>query len=233
VSALRIVLLGPPGAGKGSLASLCSIRLGLEHISTGEMFRREMARRSPLGRRVQRYVASGRLVPDALVVQVMARRLDRRTLRRGAVLDGFPRTAGQAAGLDRVLTQRGAPLDGAIYLAAEQTLLVRRLSGRRVCGRCGTNYNIRTMRPKRAGTCDRCHGPLTTRRDDRPETIRKRLAIDRRVATPLLRYYQRRGCLYRLNASGSIEAMFARSLGLFRRRGWLSNHDRAEERRRA
>jgi adenylate kinase len=212
------------------VASLYHARLGIAHLSTGGLFRQEMARRSPLGRRVQRYVASGRLVPDALVIQVMATHLDRRTLRRGCVLDGFPRTAGQAAGLDRLLRQRGALLDGAVYLAAPQALLIRRLSGRRVCGRCGANYHIRTMRPQRAGRCDRCHGPLTIRKDDQPATIRNRLAIDRRVAEPLLRYYRRRGCLHPLNASGSPEAVFARSLRLFHRQGWWD--DRAEERQR-
>jgi adenylate kinase len=203
------------------LASLYQGRLGLAHVSTGEIFRQEIARRTPLGRRVQRIVASGRLVPDALVVQVMAKRLNGATLRRGCVLDGFPRTAGQAAGLDRVLQQQRLPLDGAVHLTAPQMLLVRRLSGRRVCGRCGANYNIRTMRPKRPGRCDRCHGPLTTRRDDEPATIKKRLAIDRTVAAPLLSYYRRRGHLYRVDASGSLEAVFARSLRLFRRLGWL------------
>ena len=218
---MRIVLLGPPGAGKGSLASLYNTRLGIAHISTGEIFRQEMARNSRLGRRVQRYVASGRLVPDALVVQVMATRLDRRTLRRGYVLDGFPRTDGQAAGLGRLLEHRRSPLDGAVYLAAPQALLIRRLSGRRVCGRCGANYHIRTRRPTRPGRCDRCQGPLTIRKDDQPATIKKRLAIDRQAAVPLVRYYQRRGLLHRVNAAGALETVYRRSLKRFRQHGWL------------
>ena len=217
---MRLVLLGPPGAGKGSLASLFQSRTSLAHISTGEIFRQEIARQTVLGRRVQRIVASGRLVPDALVVQVMAKRLTRGTLQRGFVLDGFPRTRGQAAGLDRVLRQRGCPLDGAVYLAAPKALLVRRLSGRRVCGRCGANYNIRTMRPKRPGQCDRCRGTLTIRRDDQPATIRKRLAIDHQVAAPLLAYYRRHGTLHRLDASGSLDVAFARSQCLFEHLGW-------------
>ena len=221
---MRIVLLGPPGVGKGSLASLYRSRLNLTHLSTGEIFRSEIARRTALGRRVQRMVASGHLVPDPLVVQVMAKRLTRRTLTQGCVLDGFPRTAGQAAGLDRVLRERRLPLDGAIYLAAPETLLVRRLSGRRVCGACGATYNIRTMRPKRAGWCDRCGNRLVIRKDDEPATIRKRLAIDRKVAAPLLEHYRRGGALHRLDASGSIDTVFQRSVRLFDRLGWL-RHD--------
>ena len=229
---MRIVLLGPPGAGKGSLASLYNSRLGLAHLSTGEIFRNEIARRTPLGRRVQRIVANGRLVPDALVVQVMGSRLTRAVLTHGCVLDGFPRTAGQAAGLDRVLRQRRLPLDGAIYLAAPETLLVRRLSGRRVCGHCGATYNTRTMRPKRARRCDRCGNALIIRKDDQPVTIKNRLTIDRKVAAPLLDYYRRRESLYRLDASGSIDTVFARSVKLFNRLGWLTD-DRAKNRTRA
>ena len=203
------------------MAFLYHTRLGVAHISTGDIFRREIARRSLLGRRVQRCVTSGRLVTDALVVQVMAAHLGRTTLRKGFVLDGFPRTERQASGLDRVLNERGFPLDGAVYLTSPQALLVRRLSGRRVCGRCGVNYHIRTMRPKRTGRCDRCGGPLTTRKDDHPVTIKKRLAVDRQAARPLLQYYQRSRLLHRVNGAGHIETVFARTLGLFRRQGWL------------
>lgn len=205
------------------MASLCEQRLATPHVSTGEIFRQEIARKSPLGRRVHRYVTSGRLVPDALVVQVMAKRLTSSALRDGFVLDGFPRTKGQAAGLDRVLRQRKMPLDGAVYLATPLPVLVRRLSGRRVCGRCGLNYHIRTMRPKRAGRCDRCGGRLIIRKDDQPETITRRLAVDRAAATPLLRYYRRRGLLFRVNGAGAVEAAFRRIVRLFRRQGWLSD----------
>jgi adenylate kinase len=218
---VRIVLLGPPGAGKGSLASLCNVRLGLVHLSTGEIFRQEIARQSLLGRRVQRYVVNGRLVPDLLVVTVMATRLNGATLRQGFVLDGFPRTRGQAAGLDRVLNRRDTPLDAAIYLTSPEPLLIRRLSGRRVCSRCGANYHIRTMRPKHPGHCDRCQGPLMTRKDDQASTIRKRLAIDRNASTPLLGYYRRRGLLHLVDGKGHIDTVFARTLKLFRRKGWL------------
>ena len=218
---MRVVLLGPPGAGKGSLASVCHVRLGLAHISTGEIFRREMAAKSALGRRVRGYVTSGRLVPDALVVKLMAAHLTPRIASKGFVLDGFPRTDRQAVGLDRVLSARRFPLDGAVFLETPLPVLVRRLAGRRVCSRCGANFHIRTMRPKRVGRCDRCGGSLLIRKDDEPATIRRRLAVDRQAARPLVRYYERQGTLFSISGEGRIEAMFARMLRLCRRQGWL------------
>jgi len=223
--------------------------VGLRHISTGEMFRQEIAQRTPLGRRVQRYVMNGRLVPNALVVKVMVSRLAPEILAKGFVLDGFPRTRGQAAGLDRALATRRAPLDAAVYVDSPESLLVRRLTGRRVCSRCGANYHLRTMRPKRPGRCDHCGGRLIVRKDDGVDTIKKRLAIDRKAATPLLAYYQRRGILERVNGIGHIETVFVRLMRLFGQRGWLpparaaqllrvrlpagrQGHDRAQNRRR-
>ena len=231
---MRIVLLGPPGTGKGSLAALCESRFDVAHLSPGQIFREEMLRNSELGRRVKAYVTSGRLVPDALVVQVMSAHLGK-TMRtkRGFVLDGFPRTKGQAVGLSRVLAQRRQLLDGAVYLTSPPAVLVRRLSGRRVCADCGANYHLRTMKPKRPGRCDRCHGSLVIRKDDQPDTIKKRLAIDRKAAAPLLAYYQRQGLLCRLNGTGHIETVFGRTIKLFRRQGWLAyGHDRAQDRSR-
>ena len=203
------------------MASLYEMRLGLPHISTGEIFRQEITRESALGRRVKRYVISGRLVPDALVVEVMVARLDAKTLATGFVLDGFPRTAGQAAGLDRALQRTRAPLDGAVYLRCSQALLIRRLSGRRVCANCGANYHLRTMRPKRPGRCDRCGGSLIIRKDDQAQTIKKRLEVDRHAAQPLLRYYQRRGELYTVNGAGHVDTVFQRTVRLCEQLGWL------------
>ena len=202
----------------------------LAHLSPGEIFRQEIARQSPLGRRVQHYVTSGRLVPDSLVVQVMADRIRRYRAGQGFVLDGFPRTAGQAAGLDRILRRQRQSLSGAVYLTSPEPLLVRRLSGRRVCGRCGASYHLRTMRPKRAGVCDRCRGRLITRKDDQPDTIKKRLSLDRKSATPLLTYYRRRQLLHRVDGRGHIDTVYRRTLRVFRRLGWVSD-DRTQNRR--
>ena len=229
---MRIVLLGPPGAGKGSLASLYRKRLGTPHLSTGQIFREEIARNSTLGRRVKAYVISGRLVPNSLVVEVMGKRLgERGGSARGFVLDGFPRTRAQAAGLDRMLQRHRQALNGVVYLTSPPSLLVRRLSGRRVCARCGENYHIRTMRPKRLGHCDRCHGCLITRKDDQPETIRKRLSIDRKAAAPLLAYYRQKRLLFFVDGAGHVETVYKRTVGLFRRQGWVTR-DRAQDARR-
>ena len=222
---MRLVLLGPPGVGKGSLATLCEERLGLAQLSPGVIFRQEMERASPLGRRVQQYVSRGLLVPDALVVQVMSGRLTPKRVRRGFVLDGFPRTVGQAQGLDRVLAHQQAPLQAAIGLMASEALLVRRLSGRRVCRRCGANYHVRTMRPKRLGRCDRCGGALIIRKDDASQTIRKRLAVDRAAAAPLLRYYRKQRLLHLVNGAGSVATVFRRTMKLIRQQGWLRPGD--------
>ena len=234
---VRIVFFGPPGTGKGSLALLCQTQLGLAHLSAGEIFRQEIARGTALGRRVARYVKGGRLVPDDLVVAVMVSRLPKRLLTKGFVLDGFPRTAKQAEGLDRALARKRAPLDAAIYVDSPRALLIRRLTGRRVCSRCGANYHIRTMRPKRAGLCDYCGGALVTRQDDQVRTIRKRLVVDHKTSTPLLNYYTRRSLLYRVNGIGHVDTVFQRTRDLFTRQGWLRDgalrrHDRAQKRRR-
>lgn len=204
------------------MAFLCDTRLGIAHLSPGQIFREEMARGSTLGRRVKHYVTSGRLVPDTLVVQVMSAQLGKaKRANAGFILDGFPRTKGQATGLDRVLQRRRQPLDGAIYLTSPQDVLVRRLAGRRVCVRCGANYHVRTMKPKRSGWCDCCNGALIIRKDDQPQTIKKRLAIDQRAASPLLAYYRSRGLLYRVNGAGHIETVFVRAMQLFHKQGWL------------
>ncbi len=216
---MRIVLLGPPGAGKGSLALLCKAQMHVAHLSTGQIFREEMARHTPLGERGRAYVTSGRLVPDTLVTRVMVSRLALRR-HRSFVLDGFPRTQGQAAGLDRALTRLKQPLHGAVYITSPAALLIRRLSGRLICSKCGVNYHAHTMRPKQPGLCDRCGGALITRKDDQIGTIRKRLAIDGRTSKPLLAYYRQRGVLYRVDGRGRIATVFRRTRTLFRRLGW-------------
>ena len=221
---LRLVLLGPPGSGKGTLAELWHKRLGLAHLSTGELFRQEIKRRTALGRTVSRYVQEGRLVPDEVVVTVMTRQLTARRRRRGFVLDGFPRTRGQAEGLGTFLARVRCPLHGALYLACPTSLLVMRLAGRRVCRQCGATYHLRNMPPKRSGRCDRCGGALMVRHDDRLSTVKKRLAIDRAQATPLLAYYRARGSLVTVNGSGSSEVVFARVARLLKQRGWGSRN---------
>ena len=204
------------------MAHLLSERLGIAHVSTGELFRQEIQRATALGKAVMRYVNQGRLVPNALVVDIMTSRLSRRLLDRGIVLDGFPRTVGQAKGLDRFLKTMRRPLCTAVYLACPQAVLIRRLGGRRVYSRCGPIYHIRNMRPKRPNVCDRCRGPLMIRKDDQAATIRKRLAIDRVEAKPLLAYYRDADMLSRLNGGGSSTQTFPRLMQLLTRQGWVA-----------
>jgi adenylate kinase len=152
----------------------------------------------------------------------MTSRLSRARLRRGVVLDGFPRTVGQAQGLDRFLKRQRQPLEAAIYLACSPNVLIRRLSGRQVCRACGAIYHVRNMPPKRRGLCDRCGGALVVREDDRAATIRKRLEVDRGQARPLLDYYARKRLLYQLTGSGSSGQAFTRAMALFKRQGWVN-----------
>ena len=201
---------------------------GLVHLSTGELFRQEISRGSPLGKRVSRYVTQGLLVPDALVVTVMTSRLSRARLRRGIVLDGFPRTVGQAQGLDRFLQRQRQPLDAAVSLACSPGVLIRRLGGRQICSTCGAIYHVRNLPPTRKGVCDRCQGRLVVRQDDRAATIRKRLEVDRLKARPLLDYYARKGLLHQVNGNGSRDMVFERTVRLFRRQGWVRD-DRAQD----
>ena len=218
---MRIVLLGPPGTGKGSLARLCHERVHAAHVSTGEIFRHEIEIQSALGKRVAKFVTKGKLVPDALVIEVMTKRLVHSHYSRGFILDGFPRTRAQAVGLDAALKRLKIPLSGAVYIASPETVLVRRLSGRRVCEKCGANFHLRTMRPKKAGVCDHCRGELITRADDAPATIRKRLSLDHKMASPLLNYYAKQKALYRVDGRGHIETVYKRALKLFRKQGWV------------
>lgn len=214
------MLLGAPGSGKGTLAVQLSHRRRIAHLSPGELFRQEIRRHSALGRRVSRFVTSGRLVPDATVVRVMTNRLTKRLLRQGFVLDGFPRTVGQARGLETFLARARHPLHGAIVLTCPERILVARLGGRRVCGVCGAIYHVKNMPPARAGRCDACGSPLIIRKDDQVATIRKRLAIDRAQAKPLLAYYRKQDVLCALPSGASSEATYTAAMELFKRQGW-------------
>ena len=185
---MHIVLLGCPGAGKGTQAkSICESQK-LTHISTGDLFRAEMAKGSPVGTKVADYVKRGTLVPDALVVEMVAAKLD--SIPGGWLLDGFPRTLEQAQALDKYLRSAGARIDVVLYLALTEKDVVARLSSRRTCSKCGESFNVISKKPKADGVCDSCGGKLIQREDDTEATVRKRLMVFNDLTQPLVAYYR-------------------------------------------
>lgn len=206
---MRLVLVGPPGVGKGTQAVRLRDALGVPHVSTGDMLREAVQKGSALGRKVRGFVESGKLVPDDLVGEVIEERLSRKDAGAGFVLDGFPRTDAQVGILDRVLGKLHAPLDGVIALTAPEAVIVRRLSGRRICPSCGTVYHIDTWPPKSAGVCDGCGSALVQRADDAEEVIRERLRVYAAQTLPVLRTYRERGLLREVDGTGDADAVFS------------------------
>ena len=202
---MRFVLLGPPGVGKGTQAQRLANRYGVCHVSTGDMFRDAVARGAEVGRRAKRFMDSGELVPDDVVTAILKERIALEDCRRGFVLDGFPRTQPQARALDGILKERGEALDAVVCYVVPEEVAVERLSGRRMCERCGANYHIKFNPPKTPGVCDKCGGRLCTRSDDKPDTIRERLRIYVRSTETLIEYYRKRGLLIEASATASPE----------------------------
>jgi len=198
---LIIVLLGPPGAGKGTQAKRIQAQFGLVHVSTGDLFRDAMTEDSELGRSVKEYLESGRLVPDELTSAVVGKRIERPDCAAGVMLDGFPRTVAQGTALDDMLNARGLKLDAVLFFDVSESTAIERLSGRRLCKKCGGGYHVKYMPPKEAGKCDVCGENLYQRTDDSPETIRDRLQVYVNQTSPLVHEYERRGLLHRIDAN--------------------------------
>jgi adenylate kinase len=209
---MRVVLLGPPGAGKGTQAKLVQERLGVPHISTGDLLRAAVQRRSALGQAAERYMNRGELVPNDLVVQMIAERIQELDCRDGFLLDGFPRNVAQAEVLERMLASQRVRLDSVISIRVPADELIRRLSGRRTCRSCGAMYHVDFNPPVSAGRCDRCDGELIQRDDDREQTVRARLSVYQRETAPLEEYYQNRSLLRLIDGTGSPESVRARLL---------------------
>ena len=197
---MNLIFLGAPGAGKGTLANTISKKRGIPQISTGDIFREAVKNNTELGRKVQGIMESGELVPDELTVALVRERLSRRDTRDGYVLDGFPRTIPQAESLDAF-----QKIDGVINFQIPDDIVVRRLSGRRVCRSCGAIYHVDNMPPKVENVCDRCGGELYVRDDDKIDAIRKRLDVYRKQTEPLIAYYRERQLLYDIDSSRSVE----------------------------
>jgi adenylate kinase len=193
---LRLILIGPPGVGKGTQAALLEKRLGVQPMSSGVIFRSEIEAATDLGRMAQRYIDHGELVPNGVTIEMMAKRLRRDAVRKhGFVLDGFPRTLRQAEALDEILAEMDLHLSKVVSLELPEAVLMARLSGRLGCTKCGEIYNSVNKPPRREGLCDKCNSPLFVRTDDRPEAILERLRIFHDETQPVCDYYQNHGLL--------------------------------------
>jgi adenylate kinase len=207
-----IVMLGGPGAGKGTQAQILTERLGLPHVSTGDLFRAAVQDGTPIGLEAERYMDSGQLVPDEITIRMLLSRLEEDDARGGAILDGFPRNAGQAAALDTALAERGGRVDRALNIEVPAEDLIRRLSGRWICAAEGHVYNEDTNPPLVEGRCDIDDSELIQREDDRPDAIRTRLTVQLGALAEVIDHYRSTGVLRTVDGRGSIDEVAARLL---------------------
>ena len=205
----RVVFLGAPGAGKGTQARRLAAGSGVPQIATGDMLREAVAEGTPLGREAKRYMDQGALVPDEVVIGLVDERLSRPDAGPGYVLDGFPRTVAQAEALDALLGRRGQDLDRVVFFDVSREELLRRLTGRRICRRCGTAFHLVSAPPKTEGRCDQCGGELYQREDDAESTVARRLDVYQTQTAPLLDYYGKRGLLVRVAGEGPVDHVAA------------------------
>jgi adenylate kinase len=216
---VRVAFLGPPGAGKGTQARDLAGARAVPHVATGDMLREAVAEATPLGREAKGYMDRGALVPDEVIIAMIAERLRRPDAQSGFLLDGFPRTIPQAEGLERLLKDLGQPLERVIYFDVAEPELLRRLTGRRVCRACGHSFHVVSNPPRRDGVCDVCGGELYQRADDSEATVRNRLRVYREQTAPLLEWYTGKGLLATVQGEGSIEDIGRRVQDALRRRG--------------
>ena len=201
---MKIVMLGAPGAGKGTQADKIAGKYALPHISTGDIFRKNIKEGTELGKEAKSYMDAGKLVPDELTVRLLLDRVANDDCKNGYILDGFPRTIPQADALDAELTKLGEKIDFAINVDVPDENIVNRMSGRRACPKCGATYHIRHLPPKKEGICDSCGTELVIRDDDKPETVKNRLAVYHEQTQPLIEYFEKKGVLHTVD--GTIDA---------------------------
>jgi len=201
---MKLVIFGPPGAGKGTLAQGLQSKLGIPHLDMGELLRDEVRRGTDVGKIVSAYISQGKLAPDEVVFQVLRQKLEQT---KGYILDGFPRTPAQAEMLEKV-----SPPDLVLNLVVPEEVIIRRLSARRLCEKCGAIYNLISLPPAKEGICDRCGGRLYLREDDRPEIVRERLRVYKEQTEPVLEFYRKKGILQEVEGAESKEETLNRAL---------------------
>jgi adenylate kinase len=216
---MRLVLLGAPGAGKGTQAKKLIERYSIPQISTGDILRKAVQDGTPLGKEAKSYMDRGELVPDNVVIGIIKERLTQEDCKKGYILDGFPRNVAQAKALDEMLLSLNSPLDYAISIDVPFDELMKRLTGRRTCKSCGQMYNIYFTPPKKNGVCDKCGGELYQRDDDKEETIRKRLEVYEAQTAPVIGYYREKGILKSVPGTGEIDDIFNKIISILEKRG--------------
>ena len=211
---LRTILLGAPGAGKGTVAAKITKEYNIPHISTGDIFRDNLKRKTELGLRAQEYMTRGELVPDDLTCEIATTRLLEDDCKNGFLLDGFPRTVYQAEKLAEFLEEHGQALDRVVQLVVDDDLLIKRLTGRRVCKNCGATFHVITIPPKEEGICDNCGEQLIQRADDTEETAVNRLKVYEEQTSPLVEYYEEKGVLSPIDGAGTPDEVFQNILNV-------------------
>ncbi len=220
---MRLVLLGPPGAGKGTQAQVLSKNLNTPHISTGDMLREALRSASPLGLKAKGYMDRGELVPDDLVIELVRERLSRADAKNGFILDGFPRTPEQAESLAKTLDGLHMPMDATLYFKTSLLVIIRRLGGRRICSECGKTYHRTNFPPKVEGICDVCQGKLMQRPDDREEAIENRLKVYEKQTAPLIDYYKKKNLLEEISGDLEVADLNIVLEEIFKRKGLVGN----------
>ena len=214
---MKIVLLGPPGAGKGTQAKSISNRYSIPHISTGDIFRKNISEETPLGIEAKQYMDNGQLVPDEVTINMVKDRLTWEDCKNGYLLDGFPRTVAQAEALQEFLVSRNENLDTALCIEVPSSFILERMTGRRVCGSCGASYHVKFNPTKVEGICDVCGSEVVQRKDDREDTVRERLDVYERQTQPLIDFYKEKNLLSTVDGTKAINEVFNDICELFGR----------------
>ena len=216
---MRIILLGPPGAGKGTQADILQKHYKALHISTGDILREQVKENTDLGIKAKEYMDKGELVPDSVVIKMVIDRIGKEDTGRGFILDGFPRNVNQAEELDKKLKENNKEIDIAVYLKTSEDIIIKRLSGRRICKSCQAVYHIINMPPKKEGICDKCGGSLYQREDDRLKTIKNRLKVYKEESAELIDYYRDVDKLYVISGDLEAQVLFSELTGGFDEKG--------------